>query len=87
MKRTLKDRQLQLMAQEVLQVKNIIKKWYSFVGIKYLQEHQLTDEQEELLCDITDYVTDSIERLETDDNFLKATVLPSIQLPQKKAGA
>lgn len=86
MKRTLKDKQLQLMAQEVLQVKNVIRKWYNFVGIKYLQEHQLTDEQEELLCDITDYVTNSIDRLE-DEGFLKNPVLPPIQLPQKKAKA
>lgn len=87
MKRTLKEKQLQLMAKEVLELKSTIRKWYNYTGIKYLQEHQLTDEQELFLEDITDYIVNAIDRLENDENFLKSIVLPSVKLPQKKVKA
>lgn len=83
MERTLREKQLRLMAKNVSELKDIIKKWYNHAGIKYLQEHELTDEQEALLEDITEYINEAIDRMENDENFLKATLLPAIKLPKK----
>lgn len=87
MERTFREKQLQLMAKDVLVLKDTMKKWYNYAGIKYLQEHQLTDEQEEFLEDITEFITGAIDRLENDEKFLKSILLPPIQLPQKKVKA
>lgn len=83
-KKTLREKQLRRMAQDVLMLKDTMKKWYNFAGIKYLQEHQLTDEQEEFLEDITEFINSSIDRLENDENFLKKVLLPPVKLPEKK---
>lgn len=84
MVKTLREKQTQLMVNDVLALKNTMKKWYNYAGIKYLQEHQLTDEQEELLEDITEFINSAIDRLESDENFIKKVLLPPIKLPQKK---
>lgn len=86
-KKTLREKQLRLMAQNVLMMKDTMKRWYNFAGIRYLQEHQLTDEQEELLEDITEFINNAIDRLENDENFLKAVLLPPVKLPEKKVRA
>lgn len=84
MTRTLREKQVKLTARNVLELKDTMKKWYNYAGIKYLQEHQLTDEQEELLEDITDFINSAIDSLESDDKFLRKVLLPPIKLPQKK---
>ena len=84
MEKYLREKQLRLMAKNVLELKDTMKKWYNHAGLKYLQERQLTDEQEELLEDITEFITDAIDNLEKDENFLKSVFLPPIKLPQKK---
>lgn len=84
MEKNLREKQLRLMAKNVLELKDTMKKWYNHAGLKYLQERQLTDEQEELLEDITEFITDAIDNLEKDENFLKSVFLPPIKLPQKK---
>ena len=75
------------MAKNVLLLKDTMKRWYNYAGIKYLQEHQLTDEQEEFLEEITEFINSSIDKLESDDSFLKKIMLPPIKLPQKKVKA
>lgn len=79
-----RERELQLMAKNVLLLKDTMKKWYNYTGIKFLQQHKLTDEQEAFLEEITEFVNASIDRLESDESFLKKILLPPIKLPQKK---
>lgn len=82
-----REKELHLMAKNVLLLKDTMKRWYNYAGIKYLQEHQLTDEQEEFLEEITEFINSSIDKLESDDSFLKKIMLPPIKLPQKKVKA
>lgn len=83
-KRSLREKQLHSLAKNVIGFKDTLKKWYSHIGIKFLQEHQLTDEQEEVLEDFTDYIDEAIDKLEEDESPVRATKLPPIELPKKK---
>ena len=87
MERTLREKQLQLMANDVLRFKNAVKKWYNHACIKYLQAHQLTDEQEALIEDVSEFISNATDSLEGDNSFLKQILLPPIKLPQKKVKA
>ena len=84
---TVRNKQLRLMAKNVSELKDVIKKWYNYAGIKFLKQHQLTDEQEAALEDLTDFINEAIDNLENDESFLKRVTLPPIKLPQKKVKA
>lgn len=84
---TVKEKELRLMAKNVSELKDVIKKWYNYAGIKFLQQHQLTDEQEAALEDLTDFINEAADNIEKDENFLKKIVLPPIKLPKKKVKA
>lgn len=82
---SLKEKQNFCMAEKVLVLKNTLKRWYNHAGIRYLKEHQLTDEQEVLLEDFTDFITESIDNLEEDNSFLRKIILPPVQIKKKKS--
>ena len=83
--KTLREKQVRILAKDVALLKNTLKRWYNHAGIRFLQERELTDEQEELLADITDFVNDAIDKLEEDEKFLRHVDLPPIQIKRKKA--
>ena len=53
-------------------------------GMKFLQSHQLTDEQEVFLEEVTDFFVENLEELEDDIKFVKKIELGPVQLPPKK---
>ena len=65
-------------------LKKTIKQWFYHEGMKFLQAHQLTDEEEIFLEKVTDFFVDDLERLEEDKRFLQKLELGPIQLPKKK---
>ena len=83
-KRTLREKEMLLMGRSVLELKDTMKKWYNHAGIRFLQTRQLTDEQEEFLEDITEFINDSIDKLEEDESFVRNVLLPPVEFPQKK---
>lgn len=83
-RKTLREKQLGRMAGEILKFKDIAKKWYNHACIRYLQQHELTDEQEALLEEVSEFITEAIDKLDGDNNFIKKILLPPVKLPQKK---
>lgn len=87
MERTLREKQLGRMADDILKFKDAAKKWYNHACIRYLQQHELTDEQETLLEEVSEFITEAIDKLDGDNNFIKKILLPPVKLPQKKVKA
>ena len=83
-KLSLKERANYEMVKRLIPVKEAVKKWFCRAGMKFLQSHQLTDEQWTFLEDVTDFYMDNLENIEKDNNFIKKVVLPEIKLPNKK---
>lgn len=83
-KLSLKERANYEMVKRLIPVKETIKRWFCRAGMKFLQSHQLTDEQWTFLEDVTDFYMDNLENIEKDNNFIKKVVLPEIKLPNKK---
>ena len=65
-------------------LKSIVKQWFYHAGMKFLQSHQLTDEQEVFLEEVTDFFVENLEELREDPKFLEKVELGPIQLPEKK---
>lgn len=71
--------------RRVIPLKKTIKQWFYHAGMKFLQTHELTDEQEVFLEEVTDFFVENLEELEEDTKFLKKIELGPIKLPEKKA--
>lgn len=65
-------------------LKGTIKQWFYHAGMKFLQENQLSDEEELFLERVTDFFVENLEALEEDIKFLQRVELGPIQLPAKK---
>lgn len=72
------------MANDVLKFKDAAKKWYNHACIKYMQDRELTDEQEAFLEEISEFITNAIDTLEGDSSFLRKILLPPVKLPKGK---
>lgn len=83
-KLSLKERANYEMVKRLIPVKEAVKRWFCRAGMKFLQSHQLTDEQWTFLEDVTDFYMDNLENIEKDTSFIKKVVLPEIKLPNKK---
>lgn len=83
-KLSLKERANYEMVKRLIPVKEAVKKWFCRAGMKFLQNHQLTDEQWTFLEDVTDFYMDNLENIEKDTSFIKKVALPEIKLPNKK---
>lgn len=70
--------------RRVIPMKKTIKQWFYHAGMKFLQSHQLTDEQETFLEEVTDFFVENLDELEEDIKFLKKVELDPIKLPEKK---
>ena len=86
-RKTLREKQLGRMAGEILKFKDIAKKWYNHACIRYLQQHELTDEQEALLEEVSEFIINATDTLSSDNDFIKKVLLPPVKLPQKKVKA
>ena len=87
MERTLREKQLRRMANDILRFKDVAKKWYNHACIRYLQQHELTDEQEALLEEVSEFITEAIDKLDGENSFVKKIFIPPVKLPQKKVNA
>lgn len=83
-KLSLRQKSVLDLGNRVLLLKSTIKQWFFHAGMKFLQGRELTEEQEAFLAEFTDFITDSIDRIEQDKSFLKKATLGPIQLPKKK---
>ena len=72
------------LANRVLAFKRTIKQWFYYAGLKYLQTHKLSDVEETVLENITDYLVESIDKMEEDEEFLRKIKLTPVKLPEKK---
>lgn len=73
------------LVKKVSAIKSIVKRWFYYAGMKFLQEHDnLTDEQELFLEEITDFFVENIENIEHDKTFLKRIEMGPIDLSKKK---
>ena len=72
------------LGRRVISMKNTVKQWFYHAGMKFLQSHELTDEQEVFLEEVTDFYIDNLEKIDKDTAFLKRVELGPIQLPNKK---
>ena len=61
--------------------KKTLKQWFYYAGLEYLKTHKLSDSQEALLEDITDFFVEYMDDVEKDTNFLKRADLEPVQLP------
>ena len=87
MEKTLREKQLQRMADDILRFKDVAKKWYNHACIRYLQQHNLTDEQEALLEEVSEFITNAIDKLDGENSFVKKIFLPPIKPTPKKVKA
>lgn len=81
---SLKQKSLLDMARRVADMKHTFRQWMNYVGVKFLQAKQLTDEQEAFLEEMIDFYSDYADKIEQDKSFLKKVELGPIQLPKKK---
>lgn len=73
------------LVKRVSAIKGIVKRWFYYAGMKFLQEHDnLTDEQELFLEEVTDFFVENIENIEHDKTFLKRIEMGPIDLSKRK---
>ena len=71
------------LAKRVILFKRTLRQWFYYAGLKYLQTHSLTDAQEVFLEDITEFFIKAIDKIETDEEFLKSTELQPVSIKKK----
>ena len=59
------------LVRRVVLLKSTVKDWFYHAGMKFLQTHELTDEQESFLEEVTDFFIDNLEKIDQDKSFLK----------------
>jgi hypothetical protein len=70
--------------RRVIPLKKTIKQWFYHAGMKFLQSHKLTDEQEVFLEEVTDFFVENLEELEDDIRFVKKAQLGPLEFPKSK---
>ena len=68
--------------RRVIPMKKTIKQWFYHAGMKFLQTHELTDDQENFLEEVTDFFVENLDEIEEDIKFFKKAELGPIQLPK-----
>ena len=81
---SLRQKSVMDLIRRVKPLKKTIKQWFYHAGMKFLQSHQLTDEQEVFLEEVTDFFVENLEELEEDIRFVKKVELGPIELPKVK---
>lgn len=81
---SLRQKSLFDLVRQISAVKPIAKRWYLHAGLKFLQNRELTDEQETFLEEITDFYIENLMNIEKDKEFIRKITLDPITLPMKK---
>ena len=81
---SLRQKSVLNLIRRVIPLKKTIKQWFYHAGMKFLETHQLTDEQEVFLEEVTDFFVENLEEITEDSKFLKKAALGPIVLPKKK---
>ena len=71
------------LARRVSFFKYTIKQWINHAGIKYFKTHSLSENQELLLEDFTDFLVEYMDEINKED-FLDKEELQPIDLPSTK---
>ena len=58
------------LGERILAVKRTMKQWFFHAGIKYMQTHSLSENQELALEDFTDFIVEYMDKVDTEE-FLK----------------
>ena len=72
------------LVKKVTALKNIIRRWFYYAGFKFIQEKNLTEEQEAFLEEVTNFFLENLDHIEEDRSFLRKIELAPIKLPNKK---
>lgn len=81
---SLREKSVLDLIRKVIPLKKTIKQWFYYAGMKFLQTHELKDEEELFLEEVTDFFVENLEELEDNVKFIKKVELGPIQLPAKK---
>lgn len=81
---TLRQRCNTDLAERVLFFKETVRDWLYFICLKYMQSHELTDNEESFLESVTDYYISSLNEIEGSETFLKSLKLPTLDLSYVK---
>ena len=81
---SLRQKETSDLVRRVRNARELFKRWFYYVGIKFLQTKQLTDDQETFLEEVTDFFMSNLENIENDRSFLKKVTLDPIVLPKPK---
>lgn len=81
---SLRQKSVLNLIRRVIPLKKTIKQWFYHAGMKFLETHQLTDEQELFLEEVTDFFVENLEEITEDPKFWKKSKLDPIVLPVKK---
>lgn len=71
------------LARRVSVFKCTIKQWIYHAGIRYLKTHSLSENQELVLEDFTDFIVEYMDEIDKED-FLDKEELQPIDLPSTK---
>lgn len=81
---SLRQKSLLDLVRRVTPLRATIKQWFYHAGMKFLQSHELNEEQEKLLEEMTDFFIENLDTLEEDAKTLEKAQLGPVQLPGKK---
>ena len=71
------------LAKRVFIFKKTLKQWFYHAGLKYFKTHMLTEPQELVLEDFTDFIVEYMDKVDTDE-FLEKEKLQPVDLPSFK---
>ena len=69
-KLSLRQRCTRDLGERISAIKGTMKQWFFHAGIKYLQTHSLSENQELALEDFTDFIVEYMDKVDTEE-FLK----------------
>jgi rhamnogalacturonyl hydrolase YesR len=81
---SLRQKSVRDLIRRVIPLKKTIKQWFYHAGVKFLQSHQLTDDQERFLEEVTDFFVENLEELENNAKFFKKVEMGPVELPKEK---
>ena len=84
-KLSLREKSVLDLIRRVIPLKKVIKQWFYYAGMKFLQSHkELTDEEELFLEEVTDFFVENLDELKEDVKFVKKVELEPINIKKKE---
>lgn len=81
---SLREKSVLTLIRNVKPLKKFIKQWFYHAGMKFLQAHDLSDNEELFLEKVTDFYMQNLEEIDEDAKFFKRVTLGPVQLPTPK---